>query len=282
MTARLLFLLQMLAALPAVAAPGACDPVPGLEPVVRGSDVVLLGEMHGTVESPAFVGRMVCLALGAGRSVTVGLEMPLEEEPRVHAFLASPGSPADREALLAGAFWQAAYQDGRRSRAMLDLLDDLRRRSRGGAALHVLLLDSVAFAGGAERDRGMAGRLAAAIAKAPGDLVVVLTGNLHTRLRRGGPEDPILEPMGSVLRGAAPRLRIAALDVSYGGGSAWICATPDAASCGAKALTGKPGAVAAAGVDSFAAVDAAGYSGVYRVGSLTASPPAVQRPAPAP
>src|SRR5579864_4290253 len=93
----------------------ACAGVPGLEPLLRGKDLLLLGEMHGTAESPAFADCAVHRALDAGRSVTAAIEVPLEEEPAVQGFLASAGSAADRDALLAGAFWQAAFQDGRRS-----------------------------------------------------------------------------------------------------------------------------------------------------------------------
>src|SRR5579864_8456481 len=130
----------------------ACAGVPGLEPLLRGKDLLLLGEMHGTAESPAFADCAVHRALDAGRSVTAAIEVPLEEEPAVQGFLASAGSAADRDALLAGAFWQAAFQDGRRSEAMLQYLEDLRRLNRAGRRIHVLLLDSVGFTSGPGRD----------------------------------------------------------------------------------------------------------------------------------
>src|SRR6202166_3161952 len=260
-------------------APPTCGAVPGLDPLLRSRDVVLVGEMHGTVESPAFVDRAVCLALAVGRSVTVGLEIPLEEDSRIRAFLASSGSASDRDALLRGAFWQAPFQDGRRSRAMLALLGDLRRSFHAGSPLHLLLLDSTAFRGGSERDRAMARRLRDAIAAAPHDLFLVLTGNIHTRLRQGVPWDPSYEPMGFVLTHLAPKLALAALDVAYTGGSAWICETPEPASCGAKALKGRPDA-GSPGVTLAPTVSAEGYSGFYRVGTLTASPPAILPAAP--
>lgn len=264
------------ACLPASAgnAPMACGAVPGLDPLLRSRDVVLVGEMHGTVESPAFLDRAVCLALAGGRPVTVGLEIPIEEDARIRAYLASSGSASDRDALLGGAFWQAPFQDGRRSRAMLALLEDLRHTSRAGGPVHLLLLDSTAFQDGSERDRAMAGRLRDAIAGAPHDLFLVLTGNIHTRLRQGVRWDPSYEPMGFVLAHLSPKLAIAALDVAYTGGSAWICETPRPASCGAKTLKGRPDA-GSPGVTLSPAVGAEGYSGFYSVGALTASPPAL-------
>ncbi|HTQ81108.1 MAG TPA: hypothetical protein VMM92_14000, partial [Thermoanaerobaculia bacterium] len=107
--------------------PPQCPAIAGLAPLLAPGHGLLLGEVHGTVESPAFLANAVCLALQAGRSVTVALEIPLQEEARFEAYLGSAGSAADRTALLAGAFWQDPYQDGRRSQAMLALLESLRR-----------------------------------------------------------------------------------------------------------------------------------------------------------
>jgi hypothetical protein len=269
---------QRAGALPASVPRSDCDEVVGLEPLLGKRDLLLLGEMHGTVESPAFADCAVHRALAAGRSVTVAIELPIEEAPRVQAFVASAGSPADRDALLAGPFWQAVYQDGRQSQAMLEYLEDVRRLDRAGRPVHLLLLDSVGFVGGPERDRAMAARLLDAIASAPRDLFVVLTGNLHTRIRRGTPWNPAYEPMGFVLTQRAPKLRIAVLDVVYSGGTAWICETPQPESCGAKVLKGRPEG-AARKVTVFPSIDASGYNGTYAVGRLTASPPAVPRSA---
>lgn len=258
----------------AAAPPASCDAVPGLDPLLRSHGVLLLGEMHGTVESPAFASRVVCLALAARHSVTIGLEIPLEEQSRIGAFLASSGLPGDRDALLGGAFSQAPFQDGRRSQAMLALLDDLRRLHRAGRPVRLVLLDSSAGAGGPERDRAMAVRLRSAVAAGPHDLFVVLTGNIHTRIRRGTPWNPAYEPMGFLVTQLAPKLVVTALDVAYSGGTAWICETPQPASCGPKTLKGRPDA-GGSRVTVFATVGSDGYSGTYGVGTLSASPPAV-------
>jgi len=117
---------------PASPKPLACREIEGLEPLLAPGAGVLFGEIHGTVESPAFVANAACLALRAGFPVTVALEIPREEQPRVDTFLASAGMVADRAALLDSSFWQDKYQDGRRSQAMLSLLDELRRLRRGG------------------------------------------------------------------------------------------------------------------------------------------------------
>jgi len=129
----LLALLAVLAPAPsllAAPAPPACPPIEGLAPLLAAGHGLLLGEMYGTVESPAFLANVVCLAIQAGRPVTVALEIPFQEEARITAYLGSAGAAADRKALLGGPFWQDAYQDGRRSEAMLALLESLRRLRR--------------------------------------------------------------------------------------------------------------------------------------------------------
>jgi hypothetical protein len=188
--------------------------------------------MHGTVESPAFLADVVCLAVQAGRPVTVALELPFQEEGRVAAYLGSSGSAADRTALLAGAFWQDPYQDGRRSEAMLALLESLRQlrhTTTAGAALTVVLLDSLPPA--AARDRAMAERLSAAVGQRPRDLFLALTGNYHNRLAPGAPWDAHYEPMGLLLSRLRPDLPLTALNVATTGGTAWICTSANKDSC---------------------------------------------------
>jgi hypothetical protein len=86
--------------------PPDCRPSAGLEPLLADRDALLVGEVHGTVESPAFFAETACAALAGGRAVTVALEIPVAEQARLEAFLASPGGAADRAALLTGAFWR--------------------------------------------------------------------------------------------------------------------------------------------------------------------------------
>jgi hypothetical protein len=268
----LLFLFLLSVPLPGLAGAPECKAVRGIEPLLK-PGVVLLGEIHGTNESPAFVGEIVCHALRAGLPVTVGLEIPGEEEPRFAAYLDSAGTAADREALLAGAFWQDAYQDGRRSEAMLGLVERLRQLRKQGAKVRLVLLDVTGASSGQERDRAMAERLKAAAGGAPADLIVTLTGNIHNRTVQGTPWDASYEPMGYlVARDSA--LHPLSLDVSYTGGTAWTCTSAERESCQTRSLKGQ-GEGQALEVRLGDAVDANGFRGSYHVGTLSASPPAV-------
>jgi hypothetical protein len=261
-------------AAPAAVEPLACQEVEGLEPLLAPGAGLLFGEVHGTVESPAFVANAACLALRTGRPVTVALEIWREERARVDAFLASAGTEADRAALLDGRFWTDAYQDGRRSQAMLGLLDDLRRLRQGGRPLHVTLIDRQEMpAQSQERDRWMAEGLAQAFEESPGSVVISLTGNVHSRITRGTPWVADYEPAGFVLATMRPDLRLTALDFSAPDGTAWICTSDEVSSCQARPWRGEGDGQGGRVVLHPQVTN--GHGGVYSVGSLTASPPAL-------
>lgn len=251
-----------------------CDPVPGLtaDLLVPGT-VLVLGEIHGTTQAPAFAADVACAAARAGRKVLVGLEVPREEAARIEAFVASAGGAADREALVAGPFWRREYQDGRSSQAMAALLDALRGLRAAGHAVSAAAFDRAERTSAQERDRAMAAELARALGADSTAVGVVLTGNLHARLRIGTPWNATFENMGYLLGQALPERRLVALDGTSTGGSAWICQSGEAASCGAKTLGGGPGT--APGITAGATLDDKGYHGTYFLGELVASPPAV-------
>ena len=256
----------------AQAAAAACPPTPGLQPLLVAGKVVLIGEMHGTEESPAFVASMVCQARAANLPVALALEIFVEEAPRLSTFLKSEGTAADRAALLNSKFWQDEYQDGRRSAAMLTLLDRLRAMRPSQGTLEVTPIDPGSTAGAAARDRGMADAIAKLAAANPRALVIALTGNYHTRTVRQRDFDT----MGTLLVGMRPPSTVTALDVAYDGGSAWVCMSAVASECGSHPM-GKRPAPAAPGITLYGETRG-GLDGIYNVGSLTASPPATTKP----
>jgi len=248
----------------------ACEPIDGLAPLLKPGSVLLLGEIHGSAESPAFVSRAVCVGLEAGHSITVALEIPETEGARIRRYLSSSGDENARSAVLAGEFWTNPFQDGRRSQAMLDLIAHIGAWQRQGKAVRLVLLDANdSTSDGRGRDQVMADNLQSAYEAWPEDIFIALTGNLHSRIMLTAQD----RSMGSLFARAEPSARVIALDVAYSDGTTWSCSSGDASSCGAHATRGSGDDH---GVRIVMRSTGDGFQGVYNVGRLTASPPAAR------
>lgn len=256
--------------------PPSCPPVEGLAPLLEPGAISLFGEMHGTAEAPTLFGDIVCGMLAAGRSVTVGLELPGDEAAALTAYLDSEGSPEDRAALLSRDLWQNPYQDGRTSVAMIGLIESLRQMRHAGKRLEVILFDLATPASSSqERDRAMADRLQAAIEASSSDLFVVLTGNVHSRMSRGTPWDEGYEPMAYLASKSLPARRWISLNLASAGGTAWICTSGEASDCKARPIRGRS-QERPRGIELSKELQDQPYHGTYYVGALTASRPAVR------
>jgi len=194
----------------------ACRSITGLVGLLVPGRVILLGEQHGTVESPAFLLDLACHAARSGLALTVGLELSSAGQERVDRYLDSAGGEVDRAALVAGDSWKRDYQDGRNSRSMAELIDGLRVLRQEGHTVKAVLFDADHGHG---RDAGMAEKLSVSARQNPDGLVLVLTGNLHSRVVSGGRSDP----MGYLLSLSVGSDRVVSLDVAHLGGSAWLC-----------------------------------------------------------
>lgn len=253
--------------IPLVIGLAACKPSPMSTlpaPLTAASATILVGDLHGTHEIPAFVGDLVA-TLAADRPVVVALEIPTIETPSFDAYLHSDGGPAARVALLADPWWRDRFQDGRRSLAMAALLERLRDLRARGARVAVARIDETT----SDRDAAMAHNVAALRTQHPDATLVVYAGNLHT-LRNGSPELPGVTFMAGHLQRAG--LRFVALDARYERGTAWVCTSPAPDSCGPLPVRGVP---LARGIHMEPTPDG-NYDGWYGVGPLSASPPATK------
>ena len=253
-----------------------CSNIGGFASHLSHARGVFVGDLHGTVESPAFVDALVCNLARSGRPVMLALEYPESEQHFLEEFLRTC-TDGPQPALLSSPFWTRPTQDGRSSQAVLDLLYSIRRQLRAGAHIRVVAFDSSppGHLGGAAafaaRDESMALRLRQLISTAAADEIpVIFTGNVHARkvkgleARNAPPGMENAEPLGYRLKD----LGFLYLKLGYRGGSAWVCA----ASCGVREL-GEPGAA----VSSYTIVRSAdpAYDLACMLGPLTASPPAV-------
>lgn len=186
--------------------------------------LVLLGEMHGTRETPALVGELIDAYAQERRPVLLAVEISAGEQARLDRYLASAGAPADREALRAGPHWRDPLHDGRDSRAMFDLIEHARSLHAQGTTIDLLAFDI----GGADRDRGMANALRAAARRDAVATLLVLTGNVHAMTHRPPWEmrdehgQRIEPPMtaGRYLADLAPL----SIDIRGLSGAHWACA----------------------------------------------------------
>lgn len=142
----------------------------------------MVGELHGTREAPALVAALARHYVDHG-PVVVALEVHASEHPRLRAYLASDGNDRARRALRSGAFWNVPRErnDGRRTQAMLELVEAARRLRGAGHGIAVLPFDPAGpDQAHPTRDRDMATVLRAGFDALPASgRMLVLTGNRH-------------------------------------------------------------------------------------------------------
>ncbi|WP_313179505.1 calcium-binding protein [Stenotrophomonas sp.] len=168
--------------------------------------MLVLGEFHGTRETPLLVRQLVDDYSHDGAPVLLALELPRAENPTLRDYLASDGGAAARQRLHGREFWTVHddQHDGRRSRDMLALIEDLRALKAQGRVIDLVGYDVDNSDGGNQaRDDRMAAELRRLYRRLPdGARMLVLTGNVHAMLQRpaGAPPEMQTQPMASLLR----------------------------------------------------------------------------------
>lgn len=272
--------------LPALAVAGAAPLECTLPPQVTldkiEARVIVVGEIHGTEQAPAFVGQLVCGTLKLGRPVVLALERDGAEQQALNRYLASDGLPADVQALLATGAWQQPVQDGRNSQAMLALIEQMRQWRRAGQRVGVLAMqmdwgapvlpkaelgkqpwtpaDAAHFS--AMNDRAMADKVWGTALSYPAYTVIALAGNMHTALGSASRAQSEASPSFTDL--LAQRMPVHIVGVGSQGGTSWNLT---AQGMGARPVMRGPLYKPDSHIDT--QVD---------LGKITASPPA--RPAP--
>ena len=250
-------------------AQSACAAPEGTAALLHGDPrFIVVGELHGTTETPAAFAAMVCEASQTG-AVTVALELPEAMQPNLDAFLEADNDDAARETLRGTAFltW---IDDGRSSRAMLDMMQSLRRLRADGRDIVVRAIqpDSPRPPDFPQSyyELEMGYLLSRAAVDRPTSKVLVLVGSLHARKTRV----PAMPHLGLPAAAHLPAEQTVSLYVVAQGGEAWNCAP-----CGVNpiAVGYDPEARGAVmGVDGDGA-----YDGILALGPSTASPPVSAR-----
>jgi len=246
-----------------------CPPFDVPARLAQPTAVILLGELHGTEQAPRFVGDLACALTMRGLPVTVALELPVESSTRLGRLVTDNRPSAnDWQALFGG-----AWQDGRRSTAVAGLVERLAAMRRAGANVE-LASYAPDSAPAQERDDGMSRALAALAANRR--VLVVLSGNLHNRLRAGTAISPRYRPAGFGLARLIDPVRIISLDIGYDAGTAWLCSSPKPTDCGVRHI-GARHPMAWGSINLFDSLDAEGYQGRFGVGAISAAFPAIAR-----
>jgi hypothetical protein len=255
--------------------------IDGKETVLESGNLNIFGEVHGTNEVPEFVGSLACFAAVQGIKVRIGLEVPKQEQTLASDFVNSPNEIPDTTQLLASEFWTRSQQDGRSSRGMLELLKSIHKLKRADYPVAVFLFDDLDAYGKATgyRDSTMAVNVLSEYAQNLDAMFLILTGNVHSRLIPGYPWNPDANfiPMGARIIETVPITK--AFNMSHAGGTAWLC-TGSPSVCAPKELDGSD--LGASPMikwfsDDFPPTKSsdAGHDGIFYVGTITASPPAV-------
>lgn len=273
------FLLAVGLAISALSAMAACPPLPGAEQVWSKPSVrwVLVGETHGSNETPAAFLDLVCNALARGKRVTVALELPIGEQGSLDGILTGNNLQAAKESLFSQDIWRQVL-DGRGSEAMLRLLLGLRDLRRSYPDLSVAAFDApyTRAAGGAgPRDKALGTTLLALGTARPMDTILILTGNYHA----------MQAPMHGYRLAAMylpPKERLS-LEVTDRGGETW--SDLNAGGCGVwKSGVGDKGIPNPRGIYLDPSLAPYGkVDGILSLGTaLTASAPAAGEPSPLP
>jgi len=173
------------------------------------SDLLLLGELHGTQEVPRLVLGLLddLAALGYGG---LGLELPRGEDPQLALWAADRGEPPPF-------FGPCEFQDGRGNAQALSLVRQALSH-RGSWSLLCFDIDSLRDGESwAVRDRHMAeGLIEQWEKRCPGQKVVAVCGNYHSRLV--APAEPDFGPwpsFGYTVQQMKPDLAVNSVNIVF-------------------------------------------------------------------
>ncbi len=225
--------------------------------------LLLFGEMHGSIEAPNLISNIAC-SLSSSEDVAVGLEIPSQDQPLIDKFLESQGTSADITALTSSEFWQKG-KDGRSSKAMLQLIKDIRSLRENGRSIQIFAFDDQPNST-LERNIAIANGIRRFQATHKNMRIIALMGNIHAM--QGG----ITTENGPLITSAMllSDLNPVSITITNPAGTIWAC-KPD---CGIQSLTPRNQTERSPGFNASTAIG--GYSYSYHLASITASPPAVQ------
>lgn len=202
----------------------------GIRDFLGSKKVILVGEIHGTRTVPELFGNIVASLASNKERTLVILEINQSSQSSIDEFVKT----GDERALKKDPFFSRDYQDGRSSRAMVDLIRKLSTLSN----VIILCMDPMngtQSMTGQARDTGMATFINSN--RVGFDRVLVLSGNIHSRTTLGTPWDKTYRPMGYEFKNMATDLKsdqLLNILVRCEKVDSWNCDGAIAASCKAR------------------------------------------------
>lgn len=198
-----------------------CGHVAGYDELLE-HRLVMIGEMHGTREVPAYFSELVCAVLESESSVAVGLELPVTMASSLDQYLNSSEKNA-QALLLDDPTWSPAVQDGRTSAAMLALIQDLAElKHQHDKRISVHLIDNPSdyLDGGMSKGQSLADNIQQMEDQTDADYLLTLTGNYHNRIGVPAEQSAAMN---------LPDLNPYTVSVNWKSGEMWACTdqTPD-------------------------------------------------------
>ncbi|WP_448132871.1 calcium-binding protein [Stenotrophomonas rhizophila] len=191
--------------------------------------LVVLGEYHGTAETPLLVAELMERYSRDTAAVRLALELPMSENVALARYLRSDGGADARETLRTSPFWAVKddQHDGRRSRDMLALIEAVRVLRAQGRDVGVAGYDEETdtSARNDQRDAAMATHLRQQFNALPADArMLVLTGNVHAMRTR--PADAPAEMQQKMMAAHLLDLPLYSVRLEALRGHFWACFQP--------------------------------------------------------
>ncbi|WP_394200306.1 hypothetical protein [Shewanella waksmanii] len=187
-----------------------CDEVPPkITRIIANTDeVILVGEYHGTQESPKLFFDIVCNSIKvSSQKLTVAIEL-IDGDITLNGDNKSLAEDIENSTI-----WMEQH-DGKTSVAMFELLLKLNQLVREDK-VNVIFFDSDKQ----ERDLEMAKNIKESLLS--NTLVIALTGNRHNKIKHGNSWDLESKNMGAYL--AEMGVNLSSINLLVNGGSAWVC-----------------------------------------------------------
>jgi len=245
-----------------------CQVDPLYSQLTNESKLLMFGELHGTNEMPAYFAAVVCSLATKNRPLKVGFEYLPDQLPLIRKYISTGHTDIDRQNLVSHPFWSGSYQDGRASKAMLGLIDEIRLLKKSGKDIEVFVFDNQSAE---NRDQAMAEMVMKELEEDPNVLHLLITGNVHSQIKKGVPWNQSLETMGSYIYKSDST--VVSVILTHTGGDAWMC-TPN---CSQTTLKVEQGVDQATLYELNPASDSQKHSYQLNVGVLTSSYPVGQR-----